>query len=72
MDQEKTPKRSPLFALEREVLAEGQEWMRQRLETKLQRLADQQGEVSPPQRPAVGADQNPDHPPAQRRRRPQH
>jgi hypothetical protein len=50
-------------------LAEGREWMRQRLQQKLQAEADRQGGVFPPQRsqgvaPAKSADAS-----AQRRRR---
>lgn len=41
---------SPLAEVERETLEEGREWMRQRLEKKLQRLAEEQGAISPPQR----------------------
>lgn len=37
-----------LADLEREVLAECREWGRQRLEQRLQELADQTGEVFPP------------------------
>lgn len=44
---------SPLAAAEREVWAEGQEWMRQKLEERLQRLADGQGAFSPSQRPTI-------------------
>ena len=44
---------SPLAEVEMETLAEGREWTRKRLEKKLQRLADDQGAVSPPQRSAV-------------------
>jgi len=44
---------SPLAEAERETLEEGREWTRKRLEKKLQRLADRQGAISPPQRPAV-------------------
>jgi hypothetical protein len=44
---------SPLAEAELEVLEEGQEWMRRRLEKKLQRLAERQGAVSPPQPPAA-------------------
>lgn len=40
-----------LREMEMEVLAEGQEWMRQRLEQKLQEEADRQGGVFPPQQP---------------------
>lgn len=49
--QQNAPKRSPLAEVEREVLAEGQEWMRQRLEHKLAELARKQGKLSPPKRP---------------------
>ena len=42
-----------LHQIELEVLAEGQEFMKQRLRKKLQRLADARGEVSPPQRAAA-------------------
>ena len=44
---------SPLAEVEMETLAEGREWTRKRLEKKLQRLADAQGAISPPQRSAV-------------------
>ena len=49
------PKRavSPLAEVELETLEEGREWTRKRLERKLQRLADSQGAISPPQPPAV-------------------
>ena len=47
--------------IEMEVLAEGREWMRQRLQQKLQAEADRHGGVFPPQRsqgvaPAKSAD----------------
>lgn len=42
-------KRSPLAEVEREVLAEGQEWMRQRMKKRLQELADKEGKISPPE-----------------------
>jgi hypothetical protein len=46
---EPTTKRFPSLAeIEREVIAEGREWTRQRLQARLQQLADQQSEVSPP------------------------
>ncbi len=48
---------SPLAEVELETLEEGREWTRKRLEKKLQRLADRQGAVSPPQRPAVAGGQ---------------
>jgi hypothetical protein len=38
-----------LREIELEVLEEGQEWMRQRLEQKLQEEANRQGGVFPPQ-----------------------
>jgi hypothetical protein len=38
-----------LAEIEREVAAESREWGRQRLEERLQQLADQHSEVSPPQ-----------------------
>ena len=40
---------SPLAMVEMEVLEEGREWMRSRMEEKLQRLADDQGAISPPE-----------------------
>ncbi len=46
---EPTPTPRPRLAdVEREVAAEGREWTRQRLQERLQQLADQQGEVFPP------------------------
>lgn len=44
-----------LREIELEVLAEGREWMRQRLEQKLQEEADRQGGVFPPQQPKRSA-----------------
>ena len=45
------PKRTnPLREMELEVEAEGREWIRQRLEQKLQAEADREGRVFPPQR----------------------
>ncbi len=38
-----------LADIEREVIAESREWGRKRLEERLQELADQQGEVFPPE-----------------------
>ena len=40
---------SPLAEVEAETLEEGRAWTRRRLEEKLQRLADRQGAISPPQ-----------------------
>lgn len=42
--------RNPLYEMEAEVLEEGREWMRQRLEKKLQRQAEAQARLSPPER----------------------
>jgi hypothetical protein len=39
----------PLREIEQEVEMEGREWMRQRLQEKLQAEADRHGEVFPPQ-----------------------
>ena len=41
---------SPLAMVEMEVLEEGREWMRRRMQDRLQRLANEQGAVSPPER----------------------
>jgi hypothetical protein len=46
------PKRQhTLRAIELEVEAEGREWMRRRLEAKLQKEADRESAVFPPQPP---------------------
>lgn len=43
------PKTLPsLTDIEREVVAESREWGRQRLEERLQKLAEEHGEVFPP------------------------
>jgi hypothetical protein len=48
--------REPTLAeMEEEVLAEGREWMRQRLEQKLQERADRISQNFPPQGEAPGA-----------------
>ena len=45
-----TSKPLPSLAdIEREVVAESREWGRQRLEERLQKLAEEHGEVFPPQ-----------------------
>ena len=47
---ESTSKSLPALAdIEREVVAESREWGRQRLEERLQQLAEQYGEAFPPQ-----------------------
>lgn len=48
MSEQPQRKRS-LRELELEVEAEGREWMRQRLEEKLQKEADREGTIFPPQ-----------------------
>lgn len=53
MDKQKRRAVSPLAEAEMEALNAGREWTRRYLEKKLQRLADCQGAVSPPQRSAV-------------------
>jgi hypothetical protein len=40
---------SLLSRLEKQALEEGREWTRKRLETLITDLADEQGEVSPPE-----------------------
>jgi len=59
------PKRaiSPLAEAEMEALEVGREWTRKYLQRRLQRLADRQGAISPPQRSAIAESVgNPDHP----------
>jgi hypothetical protein len=59
----------PLREIEQEVEAEGREWMRQRLQEKLQAEADRHGEVFPPQRAAGSASAAPGNASARGRRR---
>jgi len=60
----RTSKSLPALAdIEREVVAESREWGRQRLEERLQKPAEEHGEVSPPK---ATPKQNPD--PAKRTR----
>ena len=47
MDKEKK-RLSPLAEVELEALGAGREWMRQRVQKNLQKLADEQGDISPP------------------------
>ena len=58
-----------LREIETQVWAEGQEWMRQRLQQELQKEADQHGRVFPPERPTARARQSPTDAPAHQRRR---
>jgi hypothetical protein len=46
---------SPLAEAEMEVLEEGREWMRRRLERKLQRVAEAEGDFSPLEREGFSA-----------------
>jgi hypothetical protein len=51
VDMEKTNKAiSLLYDVEMEVLEEGREWTRKRLEKRLQDLADKESAISPPKR----------------------
>ena len=63
-------KRQPrsLRELEMEVLEEGREWMRQRLEQKLQQETIRQGGVFPPQQPSSLPSAKARHDSAKRRR----
>jgi hypothetical protein len=56
MNNEKKKFRS-LAEVEEEVLAEGQEWMRQRLQQKLQEQAREIGAPFPPREPSSGSSQ---------------
>jgi len=58
-----------LREIEDEVLAEGREWMRQRLQQKLQQEADRTGQVFPPQPTPPLARAGKEPAPAHRRRR---
>lgn len=57
------PKRilSPLAEAEMEVLQEGREWMRRRLEKKLQKAADAEGDFSPLEREGSGSQAQASH-----------
>lgn len=52
MDRQKK-RLSPLAEVELEALEAGREWTRRRIEKNLQKLADAQGDVSPPEREAI-------------------
>jgi len=53
MNDQKKKFRS-LSEIEGEVLAEGQEWMRQRMQQKLQEQANEIGAPFPPREPSAG------------------
>jgi hypothetical protein len=55
----KSRKRSLLAEVECEVLEEGREWMRLRIERKLQKKAAEQGRISPLKR-SVSLERSPD------------
>ncbi len=63
------PRPRSLREIEDEVLAEGREWMRQRLQQKLQEEADRSGQVFPPQPTPPVAPSGSDDASAHRRRR---
>lgn len=57
-----------LREMELEAEAEAREFARLRLQQRLQEVADQHGEIFPPQRTAAGASAQPSDAPAHRRR----
>jgi hypothetical protein len=57
-----------LLEIELEVLTEGREWTRKRLQERLQQEADRHGGVFPPQRPESLASAEKADAPANRRR----
>ena len=67
MNSENQAPRS-LREIEMEVLAEGREWTRRRLQEKLQAEAARHGGVFPPQRPKGAASAPGANAPAQRQR----
>jgi len=54
----------PLREIEQEVMAEGREWTRKRLQQRLQEEADRHGGVFPPERKSGGASAQPGDGPA--------
>lgn len=65
---EELPIEPTLAQMEEEVLAEGREWMRQRLQQKLQEQADRISQSFPPSGGAAGAAAKKKAHPAQQRR----
>ena len=47
--EKKQRRPSPLAEVEKEVLGMGREWMREQYQKKLQKLADVEGKISPPE-----------------------
>jgi hypothetical protein len=69
--QEDLEREPTLAEMEEEVLAEGREWMRQRLQQKLQERADRISQNFPPQgRPSGAVSKEKADPGKQRRPRP--
>ena len=54
--EKSTGSRSPLAEVELAVMDEGRAWMREEMRKRLQRLADEEGKISPPQRASVDKD----------------
>lgn len=54
MDRQKS-KLSPLAEVELEALEAGREWIRNRIEKNLQKLADEQGDISPPEQSSASS-----------------
>ena len=67
MNSEKEGFRS-LAAIENQIMEEGREWMRKRLEEELQKEAERAGGVFPPQRPKAKASAAAQNASAHRRR----
>ena len=65
---EQMPSEPTLAQIEEEVLAEGREWMRQRLQQKLQEQADRISRSFPPPGAAAGAASKKETQAAQQRR----
>lgn len=55
MNSEKEPRRRSLLEIETQIREEGREWTRQRLGEELQKEAERDGQVFPPQRPKAAA-----------------
>jgi hypothetical protein len=55
MKSEKEARRRSLLEIETRIMEEGREWTRQRLQEELQKEAERDGEVFPPQRGKTAA-----------------
>lgn len=69
MNSEKEPRRRSLYQMEAQIMGEGREWMRQRLQEEMQKEADRDGLIFPPQRTKDAPSAPAKNPPAHRRRR---